>query len=297
MVAGQRLEAVTVRRGRSGMLPGALLSSRPYDCNGIVVELYRIRRVDIMLQSAEHVVSVLLRGPINLLQSRNGLVAQTTMHAGDVIITPIGEPKRWCHEEEAEILMLRLAPSLLETIIVDIDTSDGDKVELLDNFGTRDPHIESLAMRLLVECTVENPGGRIYVESLANELAVHLLRYYSTLERPVKDPTRKLPQYKLRRAIDYINDNLRSGLTIKKIAQKLSMSPGYFAHTFSQTTGLAPHQYIVECRIERAKLLLRETELPIAEVAEHVGFSTQSHFATAFHRLTGLPPGQYRRQE
>jgi len=219
------------------------------------------------------------------------------MHAGDIIITPAGEPKRWCHEEEAEILMLRLAPPLLETIIANREAPRCEKVELLDNFGTRDPHIEGLAMRLLVECTVENVGGRIYVESLANELAVHLLRYYSTLVRPVKDATRKLPQYKLRRAIDYINDNLRGDLTVKKIAEKLSMNPGYFAHTFSQTTGLAPHQYVIECRVERAKLLLRETELSMAEVAQRVGFSTQSHFSDAFHRSTGLATSKYRRRD
>lgn len=114
-----------------------------------------------MLQSSEHVVSEILRGPVNLLQSRNGRASQRMMHAGDIIITPMGEPKRWCHEEEAEILMLRLAPPLLETIIVDRETPCREKVELLDNFGTRDPHIESLAMRLLAECTVEKFGGRI----------------------------------------------------------------------------------------------------------------------------------------
>ena len=278
------------------MLPSPLLSSRPYGWNRIVVELYRIRRVDVLVQSSEHIVSVLLRGPVNLLQCRNGRVSQRTMHAGDIVITPVGEPKRWCHEEEAEILMLRLAPPLLDTIMVDAGRSRRRKVELLDNFGTRDAYIESLAMRLLAECTVENLGGRIYVESLANELAVHLLRYYSTLDRPVKDSTRKLPQYKLRRAIDYINDNLHEGLAIKTIAETLSMSPSYFAHVFSQATGHGPHQYVMECRIDRAKLLLRETELPLAEVAQRVGFSTQSHFSEAFHRLTGFAPSQYRRQ-
>src|SRR5206468_9241535 len=112
----------------------------------ILVELYRIRSIDVMVQFSEHVVSVLLRGPINLLQSRNGRVSQRTMRAGDVIIAPMGVPKRWCHEEEAEILMLRLAPSLLERVIADVGTPRGEKVKLLDNFGTRDPHIESLAM-------------------------------------------------------------------------------------------------------------------------------------------------------
>jgi AraC family transcriptional regulator len=218
------------------------------------------------------------------------------MHAGDIIIAPVGEPKRWCHEDEAEILMLRLAPPLVDSIVAELGASS-ERVELVDNFATRDAHIENLAMRLLAESSAENLGGRVYVESLANELAVHLLRYYSTFERPVERSTRKLPQYKLRRAIDYINDNLRDGLPIKKIAEALSMSPGYFAHAFSGTTGCAPHRFVTECRIERAKALLRETDLPIAEVAQRVGFSTQSHFAEAFHRLTGLAPSQYRSRE
>ena len=103
-----------------------------------------------------------------------------------------------------------------------------------------------------------------------------------------------LPRYKLQRVTDYINDNLRDDLTLGKMSATLSMSPFHFAHAFRQATGLAPHRYVIQRRVERAKLLLRETDLSITEIAHLVGYSNQSNFSAVFHRVTGHTPRSYR---
>jgi AraC-like DNA-binding protein len=105
---------------------------------------------------------------------------------------------------------------------------------------------------------------------------------------------KRISPHKLRRAVEYINQNLASPLTLLSIANAVSLSPGHFAHAFRATTGVAPHRYIVERRVERAKRLLRESDLPITEIADRIGCASHSHFSVLFHRVTGVSPRQFR---
>jgi AraC family transcriptional regulator len=282
--------------GASSAVPEPLLSSQSRQWNGIVVELYRVRDVDFVKQDAAHTVAVFLHGPVNLVQRRCGRVYQRTLHAGDVIIAPAGEPRALRHKEETELVKLRLAPSFVAGIIEDLVANGSGPVELLDNFGARDAHIEDIARRLVGELKADALAGRLYAESLAAELAVHLLRHYSTASKLVNGAPSMLPRYKLQRVTDYINDNLREDLTLGKISAVLSMSPYHFAHAFRQTTGLAPHRYVIQRRIERARFLLRETDLSITEIANEVGYANQSNFSVVFHQFTGQTPRSFRNE-
>lgn len=280
--------------GASSAVPEPVLSSESRQWNGFVVELYRVRDVDFVKQDSAHAVAVFLRGPVNLVQRRYGRVYQRTMHAGDVIIAPAGEPRALRHKEETELVKLRLAPSLVAGIVEDLAANGLGRVELLDNFGARDAHIEDLARRLVGEIKADALASRLYADSLATELAVHLLRHYSTASKLTNGAASKLPRYKLQRVTEYINDNLREELTLSKISATLSMSSYHFAHAFRQTTGLAPHRYVIQRRIERAKSLLRDTDLSITEIAHQVGYANQSNFSVVFHQFTGQTPRGFR---
>jgi AraC family transcriptional regulator len=98
----------------------------------------------------------------------------------------------------------------------------------------------------------------------------------------------------LREAIAYINDHLDRNLSLAELAALVQMSPYYFASLFKQSTGLAPHQYITKCRIERAKQLLKKRELTIMEICQQVGFQSQSHFTRVFRKHTATTPKAYR---
>src|SRR5689334_8328911 len=271
-----------------------ILSSAARGWEGINVDVFRSRNVDFVAQYSDHVISIVLRGPFNLLQRRDGRVARATMRGGDIIITPVGEPKLLSHREEAEILKVRIDPGFFDGVVAEAVAGPPGSSKLLDNFGTRDAHIESLARALLAEARTEGLASAIYVESLANQLVVRLLRRYSSARKLVEDPT-PLARYKLDRATDYINDNLREDLRLRDIARTLSMSPYHFAHVFKQTVGVTPHRYVIERRMEGANSWLRDTSLPIMQVALSVGYSNQSHFSTVFHRHTGRSPRGYRR--
>jgi len=98
----------------------------------------------------------------------------------------------------------------------------------------------------------------------------------------------------VQQALEFIDAHLGEELTLLKIADELHLSPYHFAHVFKRTVGIAPHKYVMQQRMERAKQLLAHTNLPIVTIALELGFANQSHFSEAFHRATGVTPLSYR---
>jgi AraC family transcriptional regulator len=279
-----------------GTLPEPLLSSRSRRWNGIVVELHQFCDVDAVVPAPEHAIAVHIAGSISLLQGRNGRTTRKRIRAGDVIVTPVGEPKRWQHAGEVVVVLLKLSPSFVQGIAGEECAIDPARFEIRDNFGTADPQIVEYGRRLLAGLEPEGPASQIHVDSLATRLTLHLLKHYSNAIVPEEKPVARLSRHKLLRAIEYIDENLREDLTLPNIAQAVAISAGHFAHAFRHTTGLAPHRFVLERRIERARMLLRETDLPITEIAQRVGCASHSHFSVMFHRATGLTPRDFRNQ-
>ena len=111
------------------------------------------------------------------------------------------------------------------------------------------------------------------------------------LNRPLADGA---AEHKVSAALAFIDRNLGDRLTLPDLAGALAVDPYHLAHVFKRTVGIAPHQYLIHRRMERAKQLLATTNLPIAHVALAVGFANQSHFSALFHRITGSTPRSYR---
>jgi AraC family transcriptional regulator len=136
--------------------------------------------------------------------------------------------------------------------------------------------------------------GRLYVESLTQVLVIHLLRHYSTVTQITTSESRSLSHTQVQQAIDYIHTYLERDLTLVEIAQVLHITPTYFASLFKRATGISPHQYVIQQRVERAKEMLSKTDLAIADIALQVGFSNQSHLTRHFKHITGVTPKQIR---
>jgi AraC family transcriptional regulator len=142
--------------------------------------------------------------------------------------------------------------------------------------------------------TRHDTSSRLYAETLVNTLILHLLEHYSTT-RPILSEciSGKLPQYKLQQIIEYIDAYLDRDLSLQELSNLVQMSPHYFSKLFKQSTGTTPHQYVIRCRIERAKNLMQQGKLSLAEIATQVGFVDQSHLHRYFKRLVGVTPKNY----
>jgi AraC-like DNA-binding protein len=111
---------------------------------------------------------------------------------------------------------------------------------------------------------------------------------------PISGDIGTLPWGRLRRVIEYIQQNLDQDLTLTELAALVYMSPYHFARLFKRSTGVPPHRFVVRQRITRACAILATPEPSITQISRMVGFRTPSHFTTVFRRVTGITPGGYR---
>lgn len=207
---------------------------------------------------------------------------------GDVTVVPANVLNSAYWDTEYQFITLSFEPSTFARHTFDL--TNVTDVEFLPSFSKPDPLIHGVGFALKSELESSGVGSRLYVDSLTAALMTHLLRHYSA-QKPVS-PTdiNVLPKQRLRQIIDYIHQHLDQDLALAELAAIVQMSPSYFSSLFKQSTGLAPHQYVIQCRIDRAKQLLRQGELTIAEIAFNLGFSHQSHLSRHFKRLIGVTP-------
>ena len=240
-----------------------------------------------------HILVINLSAPSTIQERLAG--RQGHLGTGNVVILPAGAPTTWHLEREGEVrhLHLYLSPTLIQQIATSADI-DPDTVEFVDTLGMFDPRIETIALSLLSELRSEGLGGRLYVESLANILGIHLLRQHSSVKQPSLPRSVGLDRATLRRVSTYIEEHLAEDLSLSELAAVAYLSSYHFARLFKASTGFAPHQYVIGRRIERAKLLLSTTNWSLTAIAHAVGFAHESHLALHFKRLTGLLPSASR---
>ena len=146
------------------------------------------------------------------------------------------------------------------------------------------------------ELTADAAGGRLAAESLANLLAVHLIRTATAPRPPAGRTDGALPRGKLRAVVAYVEEYLDAGLTLEQMAAVARLSAYHFARQFQAATGLPPHHSFIARRVERANQLLQAgTDLSLTEIAACAGFSDQTQFSHHFKRVGGVTPRQFRR--
>jgi len=107
-------------------------------------------------------------------------------------------------------------------------------------------------------------------------------------------PRGGLPPRAFRRVREYILAHLEEDLSNPVLAEFVGLSAYYFPRAFKQSAGVSPHRFVLQSRVERAKHLLVETELPLAQIAVAAGFSDQSHCSRRFRELVGITPSRFR---
>ena len=212
---------------------------------------------------------------------------------GTTCIIPAGMSYSAYWEDDLEHLSIFLDPRLL--VRAAGEGFRGERIELVDTCSADDPLIRHIGLTLLAEIGATGSTARLYVDSLVNTLAVHLLKNYAAFEPKWKSFSGGLAGYRLRRATEFIEASLADDLSLAEIARAADLSPYHFARAFKESTGLTPLRYLMDRRIDRAKHLLADTELSIVEISHTVGFKNQSHFTTIFRRLTTTTPKAYRK--
>jgi AraC family transcriptional regulator len=265
--------------------------------NGILVEQYQSPPHKSLKGSfsapSAHWLNFYLTEPFHLTQKHDERLHESTIQNGNLVFVPAGQTTYWRAQSGHTPLSKICIYLQLEfvTQIAELADLNPDRIELIDCFSRSDPHLNQIATMLLAELQSGGIMGALSVESLTQVFVIHLLRHYSSLQPAIANRYSLLAR-RLKKAIDYIHDRLDGDLSMAQIAASVNTSPTYFASLFKQATGISLHQYVIKQRVERAKLLLETTDLPISTIASQVGFANSSHLTYHCKRLTGMTPRQ-----
>jgi len=242
-----------------------------------------------------HRLVLVTRPPEDLELRYEGVKRHRPTPAGTITLVPAGTPV-WArssgHKDELHIF---LEAGLVARVAAEAFGLDPARLTVPPLDGLDLPHLRAAMGAVDAELTAGGAGGRLAAESLANILAVHLIRHVLSPRSPARGRDGTLPRAKLRAVVEYVEEHLDTSPSLEHLAAVAGLSPYYFARQFKRATGLPPHQYVVARRVERAKQLLRTgSDFSLAEVAAHAGFSDQSQFSYHFKRVLGVTPGQFR---
>lgn len=245
--------------------------------------------------SEEHVICLSLAPrPVRLLQIKGSRTYVGLQAKGDVSLTPAKMPFFFRWENDDSCLQIRIASQFIQSVARETIAKDPDQLELRLEFQARDPQIEAIGMMLLAELKQENSGGKLYVESLSNVLAVHLLRQYAVSKTHLTVYESGLSERQILQVVEYVNEYLHQDIKLADLAALLGISESHLSHRFKRSIGMTPYQYLLQQRIERAKQLLKHSDHTIMDIAFLCGFNSHSHLSKQFRQLTGMTPKAYK---
>lgn len=172
------------------------------------------------------------------------------------------------------------------------EISGGRNAPFDPRYGFADATAVNMALDLHM-ASQEGPVATIYREAMTLALAAHLVKTLSETA-PLVAAAPVIEDMRLARAVDLIETELTADLSLEQLARTAGMSAFHFARSFKAATGEAPHKFVMRRRVERAKILLATTKLPVAEIAFRVGWENVSHFSQAFRSIAGTTPGSFR---
>lgn len=154
----------------------------------------------------------------------------------------------------------------------------------------REPHEVYHGLKSLVLELDREDRSEMLVQVQLAGLLLHIARLYEQKEQQEGD----IQQHYVRQCLDFLHQNYDRSIQIKQVAESVNLHPGYVQRIFKQKTGQSIMAYLTRFRMDKAKMLLRETDIPIAEIADYVGVHSRPYLHKLFKRETGMTPSEYR---
>jgi AraC family transcriptional regulator len=277
-----------------------LLSSEVFNWNGFIARIYRFPPAEAHVPSlADDMLIVKIGSPLKVERALDGRRNVDMVTVENISLIPRGVPSWWRWEGVSECLHLHIQPDFCRRLAERMNAGDPARYEFRDLFAANDPLVQNISQALVTEMRAGAPSGTLYAESLAHAMTVHLLCKYTNVSvrnKFLETPKGTFPPADMQAVYDYIEEHLAENISLEQLADICHLSAYHFARLFKQKTGYAPYQYVLARRLERAKKLLKATNLTTLEIAQHTGFADQSHLARHFRRSIGVSPVEYRQR-
>ena len=196
---------------------------------------------------------------------------------------------RKVENDSVDVLYVALDPVFVSRAAADLEVYP-DSVEFTERERDADFAFRHIAMALHAGAQAGRATDQMYGESLSTALVVHLLREYGGISMGQQYGREGLSREKLKRSLEYIQEQLQTDLTVAAIARTVHMSSHHFARLFKKATGQSPYRYVFESRARKARELLASGRFAIAEVAQQTGFADQSHLTRSLKQVFGVTP-------
>lgn len=143
---------------------------------------------------------------------------------------------------------------------------------------------------LVLELDQRGTEGRMMTHMLFIQLLVCIARLYEERERSEMQQS----EFYIKRSVDFLHQNYDRHIQVKDVAAEVNLHPGYLHRVFRRGTGRTITEYLTMIRIEKAKMLLEQTDIPIDEISDYVGVGSRQYFHMLFKKNTGTTPVEYR---
>jgi AraC family transcriptional regulator len=221
------------------------------------------------------------------------------LQKGTFFLTSGGAPYdiRWkaLTSEPFEAMSVLIELPLLERALGEVFGADAAHTQLRDVSAFTDVGLDSLMEQLRGEL-MHPQASPLFVQGIAQAIAVHLARNYALTVEESRSGSPSLPGYKLQQITDWMAEHVAEDVDLSRLAAQAGLSKFHFQRLFKRALGVSPSRYHINLRMDAARRLLRETKKSVVAVALEVGYASPSHFARLFRRETGLSPSDYRRQ-
>jgi len=215
-----------------------------------------------------------------------------TKHPGTITFAPPGIVPAVRQHNRFEIILCALEPAFVSCVEDELNQPPTTRIPYRTGFhaATR----RQLRRLLEAEASQGGPSGRLYADHLAHALVMRLLLHGRTQRGNASATASPLPRHLLQRVLERMHD-LVADLDLQTLAAQTGYSRSHFLRMFETATGLTPHRYLLQLRLERAQELMRKGSTPLIDIAALCGFSSHAHMSRVFRQLLGVPPSQYRR--
>ncbi|GGY91634.1 helix-turn-helix domain-containing protein [Novosphingobium colocasiae] len=215
--------------------------------------------------------------------------SETASLPGCATIVPAGQPTGWLVDGELDVVTLSVASEELQRAPIH------DQFKRM-RFAFSDPLGVALTRQVLGELyTPQTPARDVYVGALVDALKAHMLRGPASATA-ADIPTAAFSSHRIHTIMNAILDRPEDSHNLEALAERAGLTPTHFCRVFKRATGVSPHQYVMRARLDRARLMLEQSDTPMARIADALGFTSQSHFTRAFRQFAGETPSDFRKR-
>ena len=273
----------------------SVLSSKDRDWKGLEANFLRIQAGRTHVPGSQtHRLGIHFGRAVNAFCECDGRQYRRRQAHGDIDIVPAGLDGWWEDDGDCTILRLNIQHELLQSAAEALGRNP-DTVSLAPKFQLRDSRMESIAWAIKAEIESAVPSDKTYAEALGLALAIRLVE--GNAQTPVGSAPAgaTLTNLHRRQRADFIETHIDQPLSLADLAATVGLSVSHLKPLFRATFGMPVHQYVLTRRVERARLLILSSEMPLAEIALAAGFAHQSHMTHWMRRTLGLTPGMVNR--